>query len=121
MTFVSYPLGFLPEMFLHLRVDESSNIASDNSASTFLVASCAQIRLEMLYRLRCKVVKQVGMVVVGDVVKVHQSANNVVFQSLFFDAASAERDRHSCWPVLRYCTPDLLGWLRIREAYPASE
>ncbi len=39
-----------------------------------------------------QVVEQVGMLVVGHVVEIHQPADDVVFQTLLIDAALAQAD-----------------------------
>ena len=104
---------FLPKMFLHLRVNELGNIpmmATKHLPRTFY----AEIGLEVFHRLRGETVQQIGMIVVGDVIKIYQSADNVIFQSFFFDEPMP-RVCNSRWPVLKYCTHSLVCWLRVAE------
>ena len=83
--------GFFPIMVLHLGVDEPGDVAlvaAQHLARVFF----GQISLEVPHRLAGEIVKQVGMVVVGDIVKIHEAADDVIFEPGFFDAARPSRD-----------------------------
>jgi hypothetical protein len=45
----------------------------------------------MLHGLGGQVVEQVGVLVVGNIVEIHQPADDIVFQPRLVDAASAQR------------------------------
>ena len=48
----------------------------------------------MLHRLRGKVVEQIGMVVVGNVVEIDQAAHHVILQSASSSIAAAAKRQH---------------------------
>lgn len=73
--------GFLPVVVLHLGVNELGKLAlvilEDILDSGFLL----QVTAEMGNHLPGQVVKQIGMVVIGDVIKVNQGADEVILQT----------------------------------------
>ena len=84
-------------MRLHLHMDGAR--FANACANVALVAAqhparilLGQIALKMFHRLRRQVIEQVGMHVVGNVVEIDESADHIVLQSRFIDAAAAERN-----------------------------
>ena len=80
---------FLPVMVLHLGVDESRNVAlvaAKHLARVFL----GKIAFEMLHRLRGQIIEQIGMIVVRNIIEIHQAAHHVILQPRFLNAAAAQ-------------------------------
>jgi hypothetical protein len=44
----------------------------------------------VLYGLRSQIVEQVGMVIVGDVIEIHEARYHIIFQPCLFDTSSPE-------------------------------
>ena len=71
-------------------MDELGNrplVAAEHLAGVFLV----KIAAKMAHGLACKIVEQLGVIVVRYVVVVHKPADDVVFHAGLFDAALAQR------------------------------
>ena len=87
-------------MLLHLGVDEARDlalIAAQHLARVVL----GKIALEVLHRLRGKVVEQIGMVVVGDVVEIHEAADHVVLRAAASSMPPRPSATTSSWLVRR--------------------
>ena len=95
----SVDLGFkaariFPEVLLHLGVDEPCDLAL-MVAKHFCCLALREVAFKVRHGLCCKVVEQVGMVIVGDVVEVHQAADDIVFQSLLLNASDSNGNQLS--------------------------
>jgi len=64
-------------MILHLSMDESCDIALI-TAQHFASVILGKIALEMLNCLRGQIVEKVGMVIVGNVVKINQATHHII-------------------------------------------
>ena len=105
-------------MLLHLRVNEPGDVplvAAEHLARVVL----GQVGPEVLHGLGGQVVKQVGMIVIGDVVEVHQAADDVVFQPGLLDPA-ASQGHHFGSARPEILDPQFLGHRRVPSAAPVS-
>ncbi len=69
-------------------MDEAGDLAL-MVTENFCRLALRKVALKVLHGLCRKFVEQVGVVIVGDVVEVHQAADDVVSQSLLFDASDS--------------------------------
>jgi hypothetical protein len=83
-------LGLLPVVLLHLGMDEGCQgmlIELQDSSSVIL----RQVRQEVPNGLAGQIVEQIRLLVVGHVVEVHQTSNDIVLKAPFLDACVTER------------------------------
>ena len=77
-------------MLLHLRVDEQGDrllVAAQHLARVIF----REVSLEVLDHLCGQVIQQVGMIVIRNVIEIHQAADHVVLKPRFLDAAPPHR------------------------------
>ena len=83
--------GIFPIVPLHLRMDEVRDVALI-PAQHFPGVIFRKIPPKMIDRLGGKVVEQVRVIVVGNIVEVDQTADDVILQPIFFNPGLAQRD-----------------------------
>ena len=78
-------------MILHLCVNEARNVPLV-AAQHFSQFIFRKIGLEVFDRLSRKIVEQFGVVVIGNIIEIHQATDDVIFRACLLDAALAHRD-----------------------------
>jgi hypothetical protein len=74
-----------PEVFLHLHVYVAGDFSLAHAQRSSRVV-LRQVAPEMLHGLPREVVEQVGVIVVGHVVEINQTADDVIFRPRLFAA-----------------------------------
>jgi hypothetical protein len=78
-------------VFLHLDVNKTGDLRLIEAQNLSRILLC-EVTEEMLDHLAREIVKQISLVVVTHVIKIHQTRDNIVFETAFFDTTFSDAE-----------------------------